>query len=44
MVHMCRQEGTQQCKLVLRFLCKFYISTVYTSIKDKTGLSLDYRI
>ena len=44
MVNMCRRQGIQQCKLVLRFLCKFYISTVYTSFKDKKRLSLDYRI
>ena len=44
MVNMCRREGIQQSKLVLRFLCKFYVSSVYTSFKDKKRLSLDHRI
>ena len=38
MVNMCRQQGTQQCKLVVRFLWEFYITTVYTSFKDKKRL------
>ena len=44
MVNMYRHQGIQRCKLVCKFLCKFYISTVYTSFKDKKRLSLDYRI
>ena len=44
MVNMCRQQGAQQCKLVVGFLCKFYISTVYTSFRVKRGLSLEDRI
>ena len=35
MVNMCRQQGPQQCKLVVRFLCKFYINTMYTNFEDE---------